>query len=75
MAQQQSKSLAELQAAYWEAFRAKEAAFFESQAAFRSWEKTQEKYLRAREALVAAGAALMQPVHSTGVERRPDGSQ
>lgn len=59
MAQQQQQSLAELQAAYWEAFRAKEAAFFESQAAFRSWEKTLVKYKQAREALSVAGAALL----------------
>lgn len=57
--QQQNKPLEELQAAYWKAFQAKEAAFFESQAAFRSWEKTQEKYKQAREALSAAGAALL----------------
>ena len=59
MTQQQNKSLAELQAEYWEAFRAKEAAFFESRAAFRSWEKTLDKYKQTREALSVAGAALL----------------
>lgn len=60
----QATALAELQANYWKAFKAKEAAFFEAQAAFRSWEKTHEKYEQAREALSAAGAALMGEAHN-----------
>lgn len=52
-------ALAQVRENYWMAMKVKDAAFYEAQAAFRSWEIAQDKYVQAREALDSAAAALM----------------
>lgn len=53
-------TLDQAQERYWEAFRAKERAFYESQSAFRDWDEALTKYESARSALAEAGADLEQ---------------
>jgi hypothetical protein len=59
----QEATLAEMQESYWKAFKVKDAAFYEAQAAFRSWENAQDRYVQARDALDAAAVALMSEAH------------
>lgn len=55
----QAARLVELRDKYQEAVKANEAAFFESQAAFRAWENALIKYATTRRVLSQTAAALM----------------
>lgn len=54
----QTTTLAEAEDRYWQAFRAKERAFYTSESLYRDWMNAHDQYESARRALAEAGAAL-----------------